>query len=118
MDISIEQTDMILPSTMAVNDQLDDASLKMIVSTNGMQVMEMNVHVTDRKEEKLEEITTEAGTYSCALVSYKTEVKMGFVNTVSYSKDWYSPEVGVVKSDYFDKNHALKSSRVLVGYSK
>lgn len=118
MEVSIEQTEMAIPSTLKAGQKLDDASITMKVSSGGMDIMTITVHVTDRKVEKMESITTDAGTFNSALMTYKTSMKMGFMNTTSTSKDWLSPEVGLVKSESYDKNGKLMSSRVLSEFSK
>jgi len=118
MTITIDQTEMTIPQTLTAGQKLEDAMVNMKASTNGMQVMDMTMKITDRKVEKMESVTTEAGTYMCALVTYKTSTKMAFMNTTMTSKDWYSPEVGIVKSETYDKNGSLESSRKLTGFSK
>ena len=118
MEMSIEQTEMAIPSTLKAGQKLDDASITMKVSSNGMAIMTIHVKVTDRKVEKMESVTTEAGTYNSALLTYKTSMKMGFMNTESTVKEWLSPEVGLVKSESYDKNGKLMGSRILSEFSK
>ena len=115
--IEISQTDMILPPTLTVGDELADATIKMSVSMSGMNVMSMTINITDRKVDKAEEVTTDAGTFSCMLVSYKTTADMGFVQTESSSKEWYSPLVGVVKGETYDKDGKLESKRLLTKFT-
>jgi len=118
MDMQITQKELMIPATLAAGDKLNDGNVNMKAFTNGIKVMDMNIDITDRKVEKIEEVTTPAGTYSCALITYKTSTKMGFVNASGTSKDWYSSKIGIVKSETYDKNGNLSGSRVLTGYSK
>ena len=118
MDIQLTQNEIIIPKTLTAGDKLNDGSVHLIASTNGITVMNMKINITDRKVEKFENVTTPAGTYSCALITYKTSTDMGFMNTSSTAKDWYSSEVGIVKSETFDKNGDLSFSRILTSYSK
>ena len=118
MDVRITQNEIMIPKTLNAGDKLNDGNVHMIASTNDIQVMDMNIEITNRKVEKIEDVTTPAGTYKCALITYKTSTKMSFMNMTSTSKDWYSPEVGIVKSETYDKNGDLSSSRILTSYSK
>ncbi|MEO9532708.1 MAG: hypothetical protein ABJG68_16935 [Crocinitomicaceae bacterium] len=118
MEITMTQSEIMIPKTLNAGDKLNDGNVHMTASTNGIKVMDMTVNITDRKVEKIEEVTTPAGTYSCALITYKTSTKMGFVNATNTSKDWYSSKVGIVKSETYDKNGKLSGSRILTGYSK
>lgn len=115
--VTIEQSEMIFPNSLNAGDQLDDAFVTLKVDMSGMNVMNMQVDITERKCEKIESITTEAGTYSCALISYRVQSKMAFVNTDSRVKDWYSSEVGIVQSESYDEKGNLSSSRKLVSYT-
>jgi len=118
MEMSIEQTEMAIPSTLKVGQKLADASITMKVSSNGMAIMTITVNITNRKVEKMESVTTDAGTYNAVLLTYKSSMKMGFMNSTTTSKDWLSPEVGLVKSETYDKNGKLMGSRVLSEFSK
>jgi len=118
MEMSIEQTEMVIPSTLKAGQKLADASIKMTVTSNGMAIMTITVNITDRKVEKMESVTTPSGTYNSALLTYKSSMKMGFMNTTTTSKDWLSPEVGLVKSESYDKNGKLMGSRILSEFSK
>jgi hypothetical protein len=118
MEVTIEQNEMLIPSSLTVGQALEDASLKMVVSSNGMTVMTMTVNITNRKIEKMENVITDAGTFNAAVMTYDMHTKMGFMKMDSSIKDWYSSEVGIVKSEAYDKNGKLTSSRLLSDYSK
>jgi hypothetical protein len=118
MEMKMTQSEIMIPKILNVGDKLNDGNVRMVVSTSGIQVMDMTISITDRKVEKIEDITTPAGTYNCALITYTTSTKMSFMDMKTISKDWYSSEVGIVKSETYDKNGELSGSRVLTGYSK
>jgi len=113
MDITIEQNEMTLPSSLKEGQTLEDAQVKVFV--NGMQLMQMDI--TNRKCEKYEEITTGAGTFNCAVISYDVTSKVAFMTVLSSSKEWYSPKVGQVMTETYDKNGKKQSSRKLVEFS-
>lgn len=118
MEVTIEQNEILIPSTLVVGQNLADANITMKISSNGMSIMTMVVNTTNRKIVKMEEVTTNAGTYNCAVMTYDIATKMGFAKSNSSAKDWYSSEVGIVKSESYDKNEKLMSSRLLTAYSK
>lgn len=118
MEVEMTQTEIIIPKVLNEGDALNDGNVHMVASSNGFQVMDMNIDITNRKVEKIEPVSSPAGEYTCALISSTTSTKMAFMNTTSTSKDWYSPEVGVVKSETYDKNGNLSSSRILISYTK
>lgn len=118
MEVSIEQSELLIPSSLSVGQTLEDAYVKMVISSSGMTIMTMTVNITNRKIEKMEEVTTDAGTYNCALMTYDMDTKMGFMKLKTSTKDWYSSKVGIVKSESFDKNGKLMTSRVLSAYSE
>jgi hypothetical protein len=113
MDVTIEQKNITIPSTLKPGQILDDA--QMTAYLNGMQIMKIDI--TDRKCEKFETVETEAGSFECALISSKTTSKMAFLTILGSDKQWFSPKVGLVKSESFDKNNVKQSSRKLVKFS-
>lgn len=115
--IEVNQTEMEFPSTISAGQELKDAAIDVAVSMSGITAMNIHIEVTNRKCEKIEEVTTAAGTFSCALITYNVSSKMGFVNTNSSVKDWYSTQAGIVKSETYDKNGNLEGSRELISYT-
>jgi hypothetical protein len=113
MDITIEQKNITIPSTLKPGQTLEDG--QMTAFLNGMQIMKIDI--TDRKCEKFETIETEAGSFECALISSKTKSKVAFLTVLGSDKQWFSPKVGLVKAESFDKNNVKQSSRKLVKFS-
>ncbi|MEZ4921936.1 MAG: hypothetical protein R2780_02085 [Crocinitomicaceae bacterium] len=117
MEMEINQTEMIIPSQLNVGDKLDNATINMKVSSNGMTIMNMTVTVSNRVVEKKESITTDSGTYDCVVISYTTNTDMGIVKRTGSGREWFSPIAGLVKSETYDKNGALEYKRVLKSFS-
>lgn len=118
MTVDIKQNGVVIPKSLEAGQTLADGSIIMNASTNGIKVMGIEVYITDRKVEKIEKLTTTAGTFDCAVVSYKVSTKMGFVNTTGSGKDWYAKEVGCVKSETYDKKGELSNRTVLTSFNK
>ncbi len=119
MTFDIDTEGMMLPENLEVGQKLEDASVKIIGKVEGTSMtMTTTVNVTDRQIEKFEEVTTEAGTYNCAKLTSNMSMKMAFMNTTSSSIQWISSEVGIVKTEEYNKKGKLESSSELVEFKK
>jgi len=112
--VELEQSEIVLPKSLEVGQKLNDGYVKLIMG--GVDFMTVNI--INRTVEKMETITTEAGTYNCALITSETNMVMSFMSIKSTSKEWYSTEVGMVKSETYDKKGKLTGSQKLKAYSK
>jgi len=112
MDITMEQKELEIPATLKEGQVLNDAEVTVFV--NGMQMMQVNI--TNRKVEKFESVTTEAGTFNCAVITSDYTSKMAFITITSSSKEWVSPKAGQVMNETYDKNGKKISSRKLVEF--
>jgi hypothetical protein len=112
MEVKIEAIDMEFPSQLSVGQQLKDASINLIASNMGMTMMKMNIKILERKVEAKEDITTPAGTFSCYKISYLMEVQ-SFGKYTAKGIDWYTGDVGAVRTESYDKNDKLTSYSIL-----
>ena len=117
MEVSIEGGALEMPSSLAPGDVLKSGEMKMTFSSGGMTLMTLSVMISNRKVEALENVTTEAGTFSCYRISYDITTKMGFTVS-SRGVEYYNDEIGMVKSETYDKKGELQGSVVLNAYSK
>ncbi len=114
MDISLEQKELTIPSTLTEGMILEDAQA--IITMNGMNLM--TIDIVDRKIEKFESVTTEAGTFNCAKMTYTTKSKIAFMKIEVSSIDWISSKAGTVMSESYDKNGKKMNSRKLIEFSQ
>ncbi len=113
MDAEVDATEFELPPTDASSvGPLEDGTLKVSISSSGVNVMTMTVHVTDRKVEGMEEVTTDAGTFNCLKLSQNVSTRMLFKIEAS-SIEWYSEGVGVVRSESYNSKGKLTGYSVL-----
>lgn len=113
MEITMTQTEIMIPSKLDIGAALPDAEMTMTVSSNGTQVMQMNFKITERKVEAIESITTPAGTFECYKLTQTTNMKMLFINKTFTSIDWISDNIGSVRSEMYDSKGSLESYRIL-----
>ncbi|MEP2278990.1 hypothetical protein [Maribacter sp.] len=116
MDIEISGNDIEIPNNLSIGQNLKDANVAMKVSMSGIN-MNMNVDMTNRKVEKKESVTTNAGTYDCYVLYSENRSKMMMVNQVYPSRVWLAEGVGMVKQETYKKNGDVMSSTLLTAYS-
>lgn len=113
MEIEVDSKDLPFPSKLKPGDQLDDGSITAVISNNGFKIMTINIVITDRKVESEENVSTEAGSFDCLLISQTVNSKMGIKVTAS-SKEWYCPGTGMIRSEVYSKNGKLMSTSELI----
>lgn len=104
MDVSVEGDEMDIPSDLKPGQTLNDVSYHMTMKMAGINVMDRNFFIKNRKVEKEESITTPAGTFNCIKISYITEstAKSGKMSKPILTSIWYSKDVGMVKVENYD----------------
>ena len=117
MDITIDGKEMALPGNLSVGQSLPDANTEIKVESAGLSLMSFNFNVTDRKVEAKEELTTPAGTFPCYKLSYTLDVKMGLKKTMKI-KEWYAKEVGLVRSETYNKKDKLTGYTELTSFER
>jgi hypothetical protein len=101
----IETTDMQFPSKLNPGQQLSDASIQL--SLEGPVPMNMVTNITNRKVESKESVTTPAGTFDCYKITYDMFSKISIVKTEGRVVEWYAPNVGMVRSETYNKKDKL-----------
>lgn len=112
MEVSVDAEDLEFPGIMQVGSTLNDANVVVGVSSSGMKIMNLEVKIFNRKVEAYESITTPAGTFDCFKISYDSEVKAGIKMTVK-GVEWVAKNIGVVRSESYDKSGKLNSYTVI-----
>jgi hypothetical protein len=112
MDIEVDATEFEIPDIDASpGTQLEDSQLVVsIASTAGIN-LNMTVLITDRLVESKENVTTPAGSFDCIVLTQNISTKM-LLNVKSSSKEWYSENIGMVRSESYNKRGKL------TGYSE
>ncbi len=101
-------TQALLPADMHPGDELPEAHC--VVDALGAKY---RIDVTERRVLRAERLTTPAGTFDCVVVrEHKVERGPGR-HRDTISESWYTPGVGYVRHDTYDKNHRLETTEVL-----
>lgn len=117
MEVAMETENMEFPSSLQVGQTLKDARITVSASTGGMKLFSMNVWVTNRKVEAIEDITTPAGTFSCYKITSDVETKMMMKISVK-SVEWYAKNMGTVRSESYNEKGKMTGYTVLTDYKQ
>lgn len=89
----------------------DDTSFKIYNKKNKKD--RINVSVYDREYLTTENVTTPAGTFECTKIKYNVDIDSPKNKKSGYGYEWYAPNIGIVRSEQYDKNKVLQSYTVL-----
>lgn len=118
VEMDISGTDVELPNSLSVGQELPDANMELKMKMGGAINMNTNVETINRKVEKQESVTTPAGTFDCYVIYSETKTKMMMANKTYPSRAWLAEGVGIVKQESYNTNGKLIASMVLTQYSK
>jgi hypothetical protein len=118
MEIAIESENLEMPVKPVTGQKLKDGYVTVKILSNSIVVVTINVTVSNRQVAAVEDLTTPAGTFSCAKITYDVESKFGFIKSKSQAAEWYSRNVGLVKSETYDKKGKLESYSMITAMSK
>ena len=119
MDVTVEGDEMDIPSDLTPGQTLNDVTYHITMKLSGINVMDRNFFIKNRKVEKEESITTPAGTFNCMKISYTTESsgKSGGMSKPMLTSIWYSKDVGMVKVENYNDDK-VSNSQILTKLEK
>jgi hypothetical protein len=117
-EMEIKGDNLEYPSGMKVGDILGEGTVTMSFNSPGMSMMNMTTTVKNRKVEAIEDITTSAGTFKCYKISYDVETKTFMKTIAAKAVQWFSEDVGMVRTESYDQKGRLAGSTVLTAIQK
>ena len=119
MDVQVELsgTDIELPNDLSVGQELQEANVTMNVKMAGMN-MKTIVNMMNRKVEKIETITTPAGSFECFVIYSENESQIMGMKKTFPSRLWLAEGVGMVKQESYQKDGDLMSTMELTKFNK
>lgn len=106
-----------MPINMKAGDYLKDAAVSMKIGGAGSPTaINMTVEIFDRKVVAEENLNTPAGEFDCFVITQTMKTKM-MISFQMESKEWYSPGIGMVKSETYKKGK-LMGYNILTQFSK
>ncbi len=113
------------PPDLEKGQKLDDGTItgKMIMGEAGpAAAMNMTLEVKNRRVMDTEEITTPLGTYSCFKITYdvSSTTKMMGMNITNESSgvEFLAKDIGIIKTESYNKKGKLTGYSVLTDYSE
>jgi hypothetical protein len=110
------------PSNMAVGQNLPDADFKMEVEQKGGLTTRINFNQMNRKVVSKETITSPAGTWEAFVINFDANFRaqlggIGIPFTIS-GKEWFVPNLGIVKTESYNKSGKLMGSTLITSITK
>ena len=118
MGIEITADNLLYPANMSAGDQLPDGELQMVVKSGQTTILTLILTISNRKIEEIENITTDAGTFSCYKISYDISTKAGFITTSSSAVEWIADSVGLVRNETYNRRGRLTGYSVLTALQR
>ncbi len=117
MEVSFSGVDLEFPEKMQVGQILPDGDMNILVSSSTFNVMNMNIKILNRKVEAIESVTTLAGAFDCYKITYDIEIK-SIINIKTAGAEWIAKNIGVVKTEQYDKKGNLAGYTLLSKFEK
>lgn len=117
MDLTIESDELLLPANLTAGKTLPDAVMTITARSGGVQIAEITIHIEDRQVIGKETLSVPAGRFDTYKISYNTRVitsAMGIpIRTGSRTIEYHAPNVGMVRSEFFDNRDRPQGYTVL-----
>ncbi len=110
MDVEMEFEAITIPENLEVGQYLEDGGVNMTIS--GPMQMNMEIKIQDRKVMAKENIEVPAGTYEAWKINSIMKLDMMMTRETKIV-EWIAKNVGVVRSEQYDKKGKLNSYTVL-----
>ncbi len=113
MDVKVDGDVLDLPAELKAGQELKGGKITASISNMGMNIFKTTVVISDRKVEGFETVTTPAGSFECAKISYISRAQVMIKTVETKVVEYYSKDVGMVKSEHYKlKDNSLQ------GYSQ
>lgn len=118
MEVKITGDGLKYPVNLATGAVLPDANVNVKAVVSGMTVMDMTSEVSNRVVEAQETIVVGAGEFNCFRIRQTTTIKNKLLNTITQEVQWFSPGIGVIKAQFYDKKGSEAGHTELTEYRK
>jgi hypothetical protein len=117
LEVSVQTAEIEIPnSNTTVGQTFSEATLTLTLSGNEIPFETFSIRIYNRLVSASESITTPAGTYQCKKITFDMEITSAG-KTITRWTEWWAPEVGCVKTEYFDALGKLIGSELLTSVS-
>lgn len=95
------------PMSPGDDGEYEDATIRLYEKGNKDNRAE--VTLSDREFVATESVDTPAGPYYCTKVKYDIDIWTPKGKIEGYGYEWYAPNIGIVRSEHYNKNNVLQS---------
>lgn len=113
IEVKITTNDLIYPPNLSPGMALNNGSISLEIATGVMNI-NMTTNIINRKVEAHENITTPAGTFRCYKISEDVKSEMGFINVQLHNIAWIVKDIGMIRSESYNKKGKLSSTTELM----
>jgi hypothetical protein len=104
--LTVTTNHLILPGNLEPGMELEDGEVKIVAFIEPMTT-NISARLFYREVEAREEITTPAGTFTAYKIKGYVEAKFAFMRVAYKTFEWYVKDLGIVKSESYDKKDKL-----------
>lgn len=112
-EVEVKGNNMEIPLNPLPGQTLPDANIEMAMKM-GFVNMKMSADITNRKVEAIEDISVSGGSFKCYKFSGDVNTVAMGIKVQAKSIEWYAKNVGMVKSESYDKKGNLNGRTELV----
>jgi len=113
MDITVQGDYLEMPANLNAGDRLRDGKVILEASMEGIPAMSLAYKVTNRKVLAREMVTTDAGEFECYKIVCEFESDMGLMNVRGTIIEWWSTDMLIVKTEYYNSYGKLTSTTLM-----
>ena len=99
------------PTDPADDNEFDDATLRLYQKGNKNNRAEITL--SDRQFVTTESVDTPAGAFYCTKIKYDINIWTPKGTIEGYGYEWYTPNIGIVRTEQYNKKKELQSYSVL-----
>lgn len=116
-ELKVETENLEIPMSLNKGDKLKDGSIKMSMNEDSPIPINVTVTISDRRVVDEEVLNTPAGEFDCAVMEQTISTKV-MMSIIMKSKEWYTPGVGMIKSESYNKKGKLTGYSLLTAFSR
>lgn len=117
MEITMTTDNVIMPTSLKVGETLPDATINIIVSSDGLKIVDMTYTIKNRVVESKESLTTAAGSFETYKITYEIlvhTISMGIpINRTLTATEWWCLSTGIIRTETFNARGRLLGYRIL-----
>jgi len=113
IQVTVTGDKLVYPLKLSAGQTLPDASVETRSTMNGIGISNISIAITNRKVESIETIETPVGKFEAVKISYSFSTKMTLAKMQGTAVEYLTKDIGLIKSETFDKNGKKVSSQII-----